>query len=550
MDIIGKGKRMENWQRKVIRSSRLEVLMFCIATMPLGKRTKIFKDVVIQCPKSQSKEHNLELIDKTGTAKCCLETWMYYIICLFFYVMNWGDKDVPVCQVPDLCYISSHSLILGRMEDFSCVKKTEGEIPHSQVIEKIMFNSEIDGSLSSGSRPNNCLEPSENTDRYLDSAQPLERENAQSEVSENTDMCLNGAQALECENAQSGVPLCCHAPIHEAGRVPFCVMSRNRLACNEVREFEYRVSQPQDINAAENFSDSANAILFSRFDKILSLGSSFTNSVSSSLEVVSQEQVPPKTLKGKLRQWLLKKVAEGGYASSILDEGGQGVLHLAAALGYDWALEPTIVAGVRVDFCDVNGWSALHWAASCGRGNTVATLISLGADPGALTKQSPEYPSCRTPADLASANGHKRIDVYLGKRPLAAIWEVWRMKAEFMPREAEFKRRQAEFMQRQAEFMLKEAEFEAFLKAQNLSKKMKEDEEEDEGPDNEGRRAGEGRGTGEGERRGKETSTRLCFGEWKGTQDFEGIFSMHGSVDRILRCAKHGDNPNACIGMC
>ncbi|GKV52237.1 hypothetical protein SLEP1_g58828, partial [Rubroshorea leprosula] len=42
-----------------------------------------------------------------------------------------------------------------------------------------MPNSEIDGSSSSGSRPNNCLEPSENTDRYLDGAQPLQRENAQ-----------------------------------------------------------------------------------------------------------------------------------------------------------------------------------------------------------------------------------------------------------------------------------------------------------------------------------------------------------------------------------
>ncbi|GLU20476.1 hypothetical protein SLE2022_366750 [Rubroshorea leprosula] len=65
------------------------------------------------------------------------------------------------------------------MEDLSHVKKTEGEIPHSQVTEKIMPNSEIDGSSSSGSHPDNCLEPSENTDKYLDGAQPLERENAQ-----------------------------------------------------------------------------------------------------------------------------------------------------------------------------------------------------------------------------------------------------------------------------------------------------------------------------------------------------------------------------------
>ena len=43
------------------------------------------------------------------------------------------------------------------------------------------------------------------------------------------------------------------------------------------------------------------------------------------------------------------------------------MLHLAAALGYDWALEPTIIAGVSVNFRDVNGWTALHWAAFSGR---------------------------------------------------------------------------------------------------------------------------------------------------------------------------------------
>ncbi|XLR00489.1 hypothetical protein S83_066687, partial [Arachis hypogaea] len=53
------------------------------------------------------------------------------------------------------------------------------------------------------------------------------------------------------------------------------------------------------------------------------------------------------------------------FKSHVLDEGGQGVLHLAAALGYDWALQPTIISGVNVNFCIVNGWTALHWAAFC-----------------------------------------------------------------------------------------------------------------------------------------------------------------------------------------
>jgi ankyrin repeat protein len=51
----------------------------------------------------------------------------------------------------------------------------------------------------------------------------------------------------------------------------------------------------------------------------------------------------------------------------VLDKDGQGVLHLAAVLGYDWAITPILTAGVNINFRDVNGWTALHWAASCGR---------------------------------------------------------------------------------------------------------------------------------------------------------------------------------------
>ncbi|GKV13025.1 hypothetical protein SLEP1_g24103 [Rubroshorea leprosula] len=156
-----------------------------------------------------------------------------------------------------------------------------------------------------------------------------------------------------------------------------------------------------NINAAENYSGSAGANLLLRFHNMLWSASSATNSVTSSLEDASQlsskissllkgdnkeldqmlktgsgtefsseklkDQLLQEHLKEKLRVWILQKTAEGGDGPRILDEGGQGVLHLAAALGYDWALEPTIVAGVSVDFRDVNGWTALHWAAFFGR---------------------------------------------------------------------------------------------------------------------------------------------------------------------------------------
>ncbi|KAK8673821.1 hypothetical protein V6N13_112132 [Hibiscus sabdariffa] len=265
--------------------------------------------------------------------------------------------------------------------------------------------------------------------------------------------CMFGEVEVPAEVIADGV-LRCHTPRHEAGRVPFYVTCSNRLACSEVREFEYRVSHNQDIDTADHPSSNAIEILDMRFGRLLCVGSTSPNSNTISLADISQlsgkinsllkedieewdqmlvlnsdedifpekikEQLLQKLLKEKLRVWLLQKIAEGGKGPSILDQGGQGVIHFAAALGYDWALEPTIVAGVSVNFRDVNGWTALHWAASSGRERTVASLISLGAAPGALTDPTPEYPLGRTPADLASANGHKGISGYLAEFDLSS----------------------------------------------------------------------------------------------------------------------------------
>ena len=209
-----------------------------------------------------------------------------------------------------------------------------------------------------------------------------------------------GEVEVPAEVIADGV-LRCHTPRHEAGRVPFYVTCSNRLACSEVREFEYRVSHIQDIDTVDHPSSNAIEILDMRFGRLLCLGSSSPYSNTYNIADISQlsskinsllkedieewdqmlrlnsgkeifpekmkEQLLQKLLKEKLRAWLLQKIAEGGKGPSILDEGGQGVIHFAAALGYDWALDPTTVAGMSVNFRDVNGWTALHWAASCGR---------------------------------------------------------------------------------------------------------------------------------------------------------------------------------------
>ncbi|XP_049364623.1 calmodulin-binding transcription activator 3-like isoform X2 [Solanum verrucosum] len=278
---------------------------------------------------------------------------------------------------------------------------------------------------------------------------------SQQEVENCSWACMFGELEVPAEVIADGV-LRCHTPVQKAGRVPFYITCSNRLACSEVREFEFRVTEGQDVDVANpNSCSSSESLLHMRFGKLLSLESFVSQTsppiseddvshISSKINSLLRDddseweemlhltnennfmaekvkdQLLQKLLKEKLRVWLLQKVAEGGKGPNILDEGGQGVLHFAAALGYDWAVPPTIAAGVSVNFRDVNGCTALHWAASYGRERTVGFLISLGAAAGALTDPTPKHPTGRTPADLASSNGHKGIAGYLAESSLSS----------------------------------------------------------------------------------------------------------------------------------
>jgi calmodulin-binding transcription activator len=57
------------------------------------------------------------------------------------------------------------------------------------------------------------------------------------------------------------------------------------------------------------------------------------------------------------------------------------------------------------------------------RERTVGFLVSKGADSGALTDPSPESPSGRTAADLASSNGHKGLSGFLAESSLTSHLE-------------------------------------------------------------------------------------------------------------------------------
>ncbi|PWZ10123.1 Calmodulin-binding transcription activator 3 [Zea mays] len=158
----------------------------------------------------------------------------------------------------------------------------------------------------------------------------------------------------------------------------------HRVACSEVREFEYRDSEAHYMETSHSQANGVNEMhLHIRLDKLLTLGQmtikclfinslildgKWSNQESSVKEVVSTARVQSlkKLVKEKLHQWLICKVNDDGKGPNVLCKEGQGVIHLVAALGYDWAIRPIIIVGVNVNFRDAHGWTALHWAASLG----------------------------------------------------------------------------------------------------------------------------------------------------------------------------------------
>lgn len=192
--------------------------------------------------------------------------------------------------------------------------------------------------------------------------------------------CMFGEVEVPAEVLGNGV-LCCYAPLHSVGQVPFYVTCSNRFACSQVREFEYLV-EGQKANIINGSGNSmTEKQLWLRLQKLLSL-SSHGNFDSTSENIRKKEPIFRKIfllmedelclgvelhLKEKVVSWLFDKVSDDGKGPNMLDEEGQGLLHLAAALAFDWIIPPTLAAGVSVNFRDINGWTALHWAAFYGR---------------------------------------------------------------------------------------------------------------------------------------------------------------------------------------
>ncbi|KAK9136583.1 hypothetical protein Sjap_007177 [Stephania japonica] len=264
--------------------------------------------------------------------------------------------------------------------------------------------------------------------------------------------CMFGEVEVPAEGLSDGV-LRCQAPLQKCGRVPFYITCSNRLACSEVREFEYR-EKPLGKMPSMALSALEDEIrLQIRFAKILCLGSDhkrlncFVENCHKCIlkdKIISlrsadesgwgqvekrtiafeenhespREALMEKLLLDLLYEWLAIKVHEGDKGPQVWDNEGQGVLHLAAALGYEWALSLIIAAGVSPSFRDAQGRTGLHWAAYYGREEAVVTLVKLGAAPGAVDDPTSKFPGGQTAADLAYSRGHKGIAGYLAEAHL------------------------------------------------------------------------------------------------------------------------------------
>ncbi|KAG1371407.1 calmodulin-binding transcription activator 1 [Cocos nucifera] len=265
--------------------------------------------------------------------------------------------------------------------------------------------------------------------------------------------CMFGELEVPAEVLTTNI-LHCRAPAHVPGRVPFYITRSDRLACSEIREFEYRENL-SGVSLVPKSEPEDEIYLQVRFAKLLSLGvdwsklfCSVENCSKCSLKqklflMLNEEEngwekiekdskafrgfgknprdaLIQKLLKGKLYEWLVCKAHVEGRGPNILDEEGQGAIHLAAALGYDWAMAPIVTAGVSPSFRDAHGRTGLHWAAYHGREETVVTLIRLGAAPGAVEDPTSKFPHGQTAADLASNRGHKGIAGYLAEADLTS----------------------------------------------------------------------------------------------------------------------------------
>lgn len=203
--------------------------------------------------------------------------------------------------------------------------------------------------------------------------------------------CMFGETEVPAEVLTSlGGALRCRAPpCSKLGRVPFYVTRSNRLACSEIREFEFRanpapatqypLADPKEYHLQVRLANLLSVDPMQRATTLCSvqnctkcevwrclnkeLGESSTSNKSSRNGLIER------LMMDRLIKWLGCTLhgEEENRIVQLLDAEGQGIIHLAGALGYDWALGPIVASGISPSFRDARGWTAVHWAAYYGR---------------------------------------------------------------------------------------------------------------------------------------------------------------------------------------
>ncbi|XP_017235766.1 calmodulin-binding transcription activator 4 [Daucus carota subsp. sativus] len=264
--------------------------------------------------------------------------------------------------------------------------------------------------------------------------------------------CKFGDIEVPIEIIQEGV-IRCHAPPNLPGKVTLCITSGNHESCSEFREFEYRVNpsswHQSNVPKTEKSTNLEELLLLVRLvqmllsdspvqkiensrsdicllDKVKAGEESWTQVIEALLvgtwtSSSTKDWLLEELLKEKMCHWLSSRLLEGSdHAQCFLSKKEQGIIHMVSGLGFEWALNAILDAGVSVDFRDINGWTALHWAARFGREKMVAELLASGASAGALTDPYSQDPTGKTPASIAASCGHKGLAGYLSEVSLTS----------------------------------------------------------------------------------------------------------------------------------
>ncbi|KAM7468779.1 hypothetical protein LguiB_016341 [Lonicera macranthoides] len=260
--------------------------------------------------------------------------------------------------------------------------------------------------------------------------------------------CMFGDTEVPLQIIQEGV-MCCQAPPHLSGKVAICITSGNQESCSDVGEFEYRVKPSSTSCETEASKSPEELLLLVRFAQMLLSNPTVQNreSTESGVDLFGKFRAGEDSwgqviealligtwtststtnwllqelLKDKLQQWLSARLPEGSdLPACLLSKKEQGIIHMVAGLGYGWALNLILSSGVSVNFRDINGWTALHWAARFGRENMVAVLLASGASAGAVTDPNSQDPIGKTAASIAATCGHEGLAGYLSEVALTS----------------------------------------------------------------------------------------------------------------------------------